>query len=94
MKYIRVKWNHTNSDEPIWIFSELEDDGKEIRKLECFMNGFCDFAQPNAHSGTTKLHTTLLPDFSVLGRDPEFIPTEITQQEFEDVWKSRRYKSG
>ena len=93
MKYIRVKWNHTNPDEPVWIFSEVEEDGKEVRKLECFKNGFCDFATPDANSGHTKLNTGLLPDLSILARDPEFIPVEITAKEFEDVWKSRRYKS-
>ena len=93
MKYIRVRWNHTNPDEPVWIFSELEEDGQEIRKLECFKNGFCDFASPKEHSGHTKLNTARLPDLSVLARDPEFVPVEITEKEFEDVWKSRRYKS-
>lgn len=94
MKYIRVKWNHTNPDEPIWLFSELDEDGKELRKVECFKNGFCDFASPNANSGITKLSTGRLPDLSVLARDPEFVPAEITEAEFEDVWTKRRYKSG
>jgi len=36
MKYVRLKWNHTNPDEPVWLFSELDDRGKEVRKIECF----------------------------------------------------------
>src|ERR1700744_4413319 len=50
MKYIRLKWNHTNPDEPVYIFSELDASGKEIRKIECFRNGFCDIADADRRS--------------------------------------------
>ncbi len=93
MKYIRVKWNHTNPDEPVWLFSELEEDGTEVRKIECFKNGFCDFAKPGESSGTTKLSTQPLPQLEVLAKDAEFEPVEITKEEFETVWVKRRYKS-
>jgi len=93
MKYIRVKWNHMNPDEPVWLFSELDADGREVRKIECFKNGFCDFASPNDSSGATKLHTGPLPDISKIAGDPEFEPSEISQEEFEDVWVKRKYKS-
>jgi len=93
MKYIRVKWKHSNPDEPVWLFSELDSQGVELRKLECFRNGFCDFATTNASTGTTKLSTQPLPDLDKLAKDPEFEPTEITKEEFEDVWTKRRYTS-
>ena len=93
MKYIRVKWKHTNPDEPVWLFSEIDEDGVEKRKLECFRNGFCDFAAANASTGTTKLSTQPLPELDKLAKDPEFEPMEITMEEFEDVWKKRRYLS-
>jgi len=91
MKYIRVKWKHTNPDEPIWLFSEVDADGVEQRKLECFRNGFCDFASVNSSTGTTKLSTQPLPELDKLAKDPEFEPKEITKEEFEDVWKKRRF---
>ena len=92
MKYIRLKWNHTNPDEPVWIFSELDRDDKEVRKIECFRNGFCDVATAAGSSGTAALMTLPLPDLSALARrDPEFIPLEITKEEFEKVWEHRRY---
>lgn len=93
MKYIRLKWNHTNPDEPVWIFSELDATGKEVRKIECFRNGFCDVANENLSSGTAALMTLPLPDLSVLARDPEFTPVEITKDEFEEVWTKRQFKS-
>ena len=55
MKYLRLKWNHTNPDEPVWIFSELDESDKEIRKIECIQNGFCDMATAGALSGTAAL---------------------------------------
>ncbi len=93
MKYIRVKWNHSNPDEPVFLFSELDVNGVELRKLECFRNGFCDFASTNASTGNAKLSTQPLPELEKIGKDPEFEPVEITREEFEDVWKKRRYTS-
>jgi hypothetical protein len=94
MKYIRLKWNHTNPDEPVWIFSELDVNGREVRKIECFRNGFCDVATATGSSGTAALMTMPLPDLSVLAkRDPEFEPVVITREEFEEVWATRLYKA-
>jgi hypothetical protein len=93
MKYIRLKWNHTNPDEPVWIFSELDPTGKEVRKIECFQNGFCDVATATTSSGTAALMTLPLPDLKVLARDPEFTPVEITKDQFEEVWSKRQFKA-
>lgn len=93
MKYIRLKWNHTNPDEPVRIFSELDADDKEIRKIECFRNGFCDIATASGSSGTAALMTLPLPDLRVLARDPEFTPVEISKDQFEEVWTKRRFIS-
>jgi hypothetical protein len=91
MKYIRVKWKHTNPDEPVWLFSELDKEGRELRKIECFKNGFCDYATPTESTGSAMLHSRPLPDLSVIARDPEFEPVEIPRDEFEKVWKTRRF---
>jgi hypothetical protein len=91
MKYIRVRWKHTNPDEPVWLFSELDEQGRELRKMECFRNGFCDYATRTESTGSTLLHTRPLPDLSVIARDAEFEPVEIPKDEFEQVWMKRRY---
>jgi len=92
MKYIRLKWNHTNPDEPVWIFSELDARGREVRKIECFRNGFCDIATAQGSSGSAALISMPLPDLKALAqRDPEFTPVEITKEQFEDVWTHRRF---
>jgi hypothetical protein len=94
MRYIRLKWNHTNPDEPVWIFSEIDSEGREVRKIECFPNGFCDVATATSSSGTAALVTLPLPDLDALARrDPEFEPVEITKDLFEEVWTTRRFKA-
>jgi len=94
MKYVRLKWNHENPDEPVWIFSELDGEGKEVRKIECFRNGFCDVATALGSSGTATLMTLPLPDLDDLARrDPEFEPVFITKEEFDEVWAKRQYKA-
>jgi hypothetical protein len=38
--------------------------------------------------------TVPLPDLKLLSRrDPEFTPQEVTQEEFEQVWATRQFKS-
>jgi hypothetical protein len=92
MKYVRLKWNHTNPDEPVWLFSELDEQGKEVRKIECFRSGFCDVATTTSSSGSARVMTLPLPDLKQLAkRDPEFTPVEITQEEFEQVWATRKF---
>ena len=92
MKYVRLKWNHTNPDEPVWIFSELDPHGREVRKIECFRNGFCDIATATKSSGSAVLMSVPLPDLKALAqRDPEFTPVEITKEQFEEVWTHRRF---
>jgi len=94
MKYIRLKWNHTNPDEPVWLFSEVDADGKEVRKIECFRNGFCDVANDKVSSGTARTHDPAATRLSALARrDPEFVPVEITKEEFEEVWTKRQFKA-
>ena len=92
MKYIRVKWKHTNPDEPVWFFSEVNADGTELRKIECFHNGFCDIAGREASSGSAHLSIQNLPNLSELAKDPEFEVIEITKKEFEEVWVKRQFK--
>ncbi len=91
MKYIRLKWEHSNPDEPVWIFSEVDASGKELRKIECFRNGFCDVANDTVRSGSAALTTVALPDLKVLTRDPEFEGVEISREEFEQVWNTRKF---
>ncbi len=89
MKYIKVQWIHTYPDEPEWLYSELDGDLWEIRKVEVFPDGSKGFADSSTTAGSTKLSIEPLPPIEEIASDPQFVPTEITNQEFEAIWTSR-----
>jgi hypothetical protein len=89
MKYLRVGWKHQHLDEPVILYSELDDNRFEVRKVEVFRNGRCGYASAEGASGGTKLGLLAMPELSEIAKDPQFEPIEITQEEFETVWARR-----
>jgi hypothetical protein len=87
MKYIKVFWRHTHPDEPTLLYSELDDARWETRKVEIFRNGKIGYASRTASGGSTGLGIIPVPQLSTIASDPEFEPAEITQEEFEGVWR-------
>lgn len=90
MKYILVKWLHHFDNEPILLYSELDDSRFEIRKVEIFPNGKIGYASKFEEFGPARLGTEPVPPISEIAKDPEFDPKEITQDEFEKVWFDRK----
>ena len=41
MQYVLVEWDHDLDDEPYMIYSELDGQRRETRKVEFFRNGLC-----------------------------------------------------
>ena len=39
MRYFKIHWLHSFIDEPEYIFSEIDEEGYEVRKVEIFKNG-------------------------------------------------------
>ena len=39
MRYFKIHWLHSFTDEPEYIFSEIDEEGYEVRKVEIFKNG-------------------------------------------------------
>jgi len=90
MKYIFVNWMQHFDNEPILLYSELDDSRFEIRKVEIFPDGKKGYASEFEEFGSTRLGTAPVPFISEIARDPEFDPKEITQDEFEKVWSDRK----
>ena len=86
MKYLKVKWIHSKPEEPVLLYSELDEAHWEIRKVEVFKSGMMDFAHSEESSGTTRLGVVPVPTISEIAGDPEFEPVEITKGEFERIW--------
>ncbi len=92
MEYIEVKWIHIHPDEPVFLYSEIDADGWEVRKLEVFADGrvgFADLTEATA-STNTKLSHEPLPSLTEIASDPQFQPTTITPEEFDRLWARRR----
>lgn len=89
MRYLRVHWVHFHPDEPVEIYSEINDDGWEVRKVELFPDGSVGFASGTEGMGSTMLSLEPLPGLKEIASDPQFKPVEISQQDFEKVWEKR-----
>jgi len=84
IQYIKVEWLHDHPDEPIVLFSELDEGRWEIRKVEVYADGTMDFADEENSSGNTRLGSLPVPQLNEL--TSEFRPQVITAAEFERVW--------
>ena len=54
MKYLKVRWIHESATDPVELYSEIDDQGWEVRKVEVFPNGTMGFAGPGIVVGPTR----------------------------------------
>ncbi|WP_027684725.1 DUF6881 domain-containing protein [Rhizobium leguminosarum] len=87
MKYIKVKWLHSSPNTPVLLYSELDSDMWEVRKVEVYTDGRKDFADRNEMSGSTRLGIEPFPSLEIIAADPEFKPEVISREEFDTVWQ-------
>ncbi len=86
MKYIDVQWLHENSEDPVRLLSELDQDGYETRKLEFFSDGCIGFACASAASLGVELGSAPVPPLGVINASEEFNGVEIAPADFEVIW--------
>ena len=95
MRYIKVKWLHTLPDAPVLLYSELNGELWEVRKVEVYADGRMDFAGHEEQPGSTRLGIEPLPNLKEIAADREFEPAIISAEEFESVWeKAKAGESG
>ncbi|PKV82652.1 hypothetical protein [Streptomyces sp. TLI_146] len=90
--YVKVRWDHEFTEEPVDIFSELDDDRYEVRKVEVYREGRLDWADSSRETGTTFLGEVPFPDLQEINSQGEFHAEPITVAEFEAVWRRARSK--
>lgn len=86
-RYLKVIWNHNFQDEPVWLFSEIDFDRWETRKVELFRDGTYSYADSSNSTGSTRLGEEPIPELESIAEDPQFEPVLIERDEFEAVWK-------
>jgi hypothetical protein len=84
LQHIKVEWVHDHPDEPIVLYSELDEGRWELRKVEVYADGTMNFSDAEHSSGNTRLGSLPVPPLNELSE--EFIPQVITAAEFERVW--------
>ena len=87
MKYILVNWKHSDPRDPVQVYSEIDAEQWEHRKVELFSDGHLGLADGRNEIGGSRLGLEPWPDLEKLGAEPEFEIAEITKTEFETVWK-------
>ncbi len=84
--YIRVEWKHESPDDPILLYSELDEQRWEVRKVEMFRDGRVTHAWGKGSTGTTQLGDQPVPSVAEIAANPEFAVREIDRAEFEATW--------
>jgi hypothetical protein len=90
MRYVKVRWIHTSPNYPELIYSELDQEMWEMRKVEVYADGRMDFANSNERSGNAKLGIAPYPPLEEIATDPQFDPMVISVEEFESMWARAR----
>jgi len=91
MEYLKVSWIHEDDNFPILLYSELDDERYEVRKIEIYRNGSFGLASLNYEYNGSMLGAGAVPDTTEINKEPEFIVHETSKEEFEEVWM--RYTS-
>lgn len=89
MNYIKVKWIHSLPQEPVWLYSELDEERWEIRKIEIYADGSLGYADATRAHGSTRLGECPIPPLTEISCDHQFEAVEITDKEFDDIWSQR-----
>lgn len=87
--YIRVRWLHDFEDEPVDLWSELDGERFETRKLEIFRDGSIGFASATEATDRTRLGQIAVPPIDEIGQNPQFGAEEVSKEAFERRWSAR-----
>jgi hypothetical protein len=87
MQYIMVRWLHENAQYPILLYSELDEDRYETRKVDIFIDGRTGMADADFEYCDTALGELPTPELEEIAADPQFQPHAIRGLEFEAVWR-------
>ncbi|MFE3442186.1 DUF6881 domain-containing protein [Nocardia sp. NPDC059180] len=85
-RYIRIDRSDDSTTGPVTIFSEIDEDGYENRRVEVFRDGSSDFAGGLMEGETTILNDEPIPTVSEISQRPGVTAIEITLEDFQRAW--------
>lgn len=86
MTYVKIKWKHSNPDDPIMFYLQLDEHRWEVRRVEVYADGHRGFASKGKSIGGTGLGELPTQSLAEINADPVFEALEITQNQFEEEW--------
>jgi hypothetical protein len=81
MKYYRTYWEQSSLEYATWIFSEVDNQGYEIRKLEIFLDGKISYYDANIPFELGEFPTD--EDLESINDSEEITVIEISKNDFE-----------
>lgn len=89
MRYVRLTHSGPRPGFPVEVFSEVNEERLEVRKVEQHPDGHLEWADENHETPTIGLSETLMkfradPDY------PELTLAEISREEFDEMWTRAR----
>lgn len=86
MRYMSVELVILEDDLPKMVYSEIDDSGTELRKIELYENGKVGYAFDETEVGNTFLADQVIPSVEEINKDSDFFATLITKEYFEKLW--------
>jgi len=89
VEYIKVLWIHSSRDYPVLLYSELDDERWEVRKVEIFPDSSIGFAGLGSSQGDTRLGEVPVPQVEEIALEKQVKPEKISAEQFELIWRNR-----
>ena len=85
--YIYSKWHNNPVGSPSELYSELDAQRYEIRKVEIFNDGKIGYASKTDTAHGTRLGIIPVPSITEIEAQGGFDINEISKNEFEEKWR-------
>jgi hypothetical protein len=89
MQYLHVVWHHDFPSEPIAYYSEVGDDGWEVRRVQEYRDGRIEWADESHETDTVGLSEAAI-DIAEIQSQAEFDLVFLEKGAFEEVWMRAR----
>lgn len=87
MKHWKVDWLHDFQEEPTRLYSEIDDTGYEVRKIQHYRDGRQLKADAFHETGEIGLSEIPMGNIEDVAAQPEFAAHVIDEEEFELAWR-------
>jgi len=87
MKFIKIHWIHNFEDEPEFVYSAIDEERYEVKKVEIFKNG--NYITYSENINSDRLAEGIYPLLEELTFEEEnesMQAFEISEREFSEIW--------